>query len=299
MKSVKRKIWLIAGPTASGKSALAMEMAAKHEAVIVNTDSMQVYAHLRLITARPSKEDETLVPHTLYGHIDPADAYSTAKWVSDVEAMLAGLDDKQPVIFVGGTGLYFKALLVGISDMPDIPEGVRERWRYRLLEDGAPKLHRLLRAQDPDGALLIKPNDGQRIVRAMEVFEATGKPLSYWQGNRRPVLGCNEKVEKIVVMPDRETTRARIKRRFETILNDGGVEEVQQLLQRKLSPSLPAMKAIGVSVCRALIEGEVDYAAALERGSIETAQYAKRQRTWFRNQFDENWRVLETSLPVP
>ena len=293
MGSNQRKIWLIAGPTASGKSALALDLADEHGAVIVNADSMQVYAQLRLITARPSQSDEALATHLLYGNVDPAKAYSTAKWTAAVQASMADLPPEQPLIFVGGTGLYFKALLAGISQMPTVPDAVRERWRYRLSEDGASKLHRLLRAQDPNVALRIKPNDGQRIVRALEVLEATGKPLTFWQGNRRPVLRDGDEVDKIVIMPDKDITRARIKVRFEEILRGGGVEEVELLLQRELDPSLPAMKAIGVDVCRALIEGRIDFETALERGTTETAQYAKRQRTWFRNQFDEKWRRVE------
>ncbi|MEL6818489.1 MAG: tRNA (adenosine(37)-N6)-dimethylallyltransferase MiaA [Pseudomonadota bacterium] len=292
MGNAERRIWLIAGPTASGKSALALHLADQHDAVIINTDSMQVYSILRLITARPSPEDEARATHVLYGHVDPSEAYSTAKWMNAVSSQLQELLESKPVIFVGGTGLYFKALLEGISDIPDVPSEVRTRWRGRLSEEGPAALHRLLQSSDLQSASQIKPTDGQRLVRALEVLEASGHPLSYWQGKRRSVLQGIENIEKIVLLPDRDVTRERIKKRFGAILREGGVDEVGQLLERDLDPSLPAMKAIGVSVCRSLLAGEITVEEALERGVIETSQYAKRQRTWFRNQFDQDWQLL-------
>ncbi|MEN0001805.1 MAG: tRNA (adenosine(37)-N6)-dimethylallyltransferase MiaA [Pseudomonadota bacterium] len=295
MVKAQRKIWLIAGPTASGKSAYAMDLAARHQATIINTDSMQVYSQLRLVTARPSAVDEERLPHALYGHVDPAVAYSTAKWVADVAQLLAQIDPAQPLVFVGGTGLYFKALLVGISDMPEVPEAVRRRWRYRLSEEGASKLHRLLRTRDPDAAMRIQPGDGQRIVRALEVLEASGRTISDWQGQRRPLLAQKDGLEKIVLMPDRAVARERIRTRFADIVRDGGVEEVESLLARELDPALPAMKAIGVGIISELLAGRVTVEEALERGVTETAQYAKRQRTWFRNQFDAEWQHVTPS----
>lgn len=288
----KRRVWLIAGPTASGKSALALELAERHGGIIVNTDSMQVYAGLRIITARPTVEDEARVPHVLYGHVNPADAYSTARWTRDVSHILRDQRQDQPLIFVGGTGLYFKALLVGLSDMPPVPDAVRRRWRYRLSEEGASRLHRVLRAEDPLVAAQLSPSDGQRIVRALEVMETSGKSIAHWQGNRKPALidGCD--IEKILVMPDREVLRARIRKRFERMLHEGGLEEVSSFLERGLDPLLPAMKAIGVDVCRRVLDGDLSVDAAVERGTIETSQYAKRQRTWFRNQFDGNWHTV-------
>ncbi|MEM1377643.1 MAG: tRNA (adenosine(37)-N6)-dimethylallyltransferase MiaA [Pseudomonadota bacterium] len=289
---VERRIWLIAGPTASGKSALAIQLAEKHKGVVVNADSMQVYRDLRIITARPSEVDEARVPHRLYGHVDGVDAYSTAHWAKDVAVLLKETDAEQPLIFVGGTGLYFKALLVGLSDMPEIPEPVRRRWRYRLSEEGASRLHRVLRAQDPLVAAELSPADGQRIVRALEVLETSGKSISHWRGNRKPALLDQGNVEKMLMMPDRDILRKRIAARFDFMLKNGALAEVATLLKRELDPSLPVMKAIGVSICRNLIADEITHAEAVERGVIETSQYAKRQRTWFRNQFDDQWRVV-------
>ena len=188
MGSAERRIWLIAGPTASGKSALALDLADLDDAVIFITVSMHVYSSVRLITARPSVGDEARATHLLYGHVDPSEAYSTAKWMNAVSSQLRELPEDKAVIFVGGTGLYFKALLEGISDIPDVPSEVRTRWRLRLSEEGPEQLHQLLRSSDLRSANQIKPTDSQRLVRALEVLEASGHPLSYWQGKRRSVL---------------------------------------------------------------------------------------------------------------
>ncbi|MEO1747587.1 MAG: tRNA (adenosine(37)-N6)-dimethylallyltransferase MiaA, partial [Pseudomonadota bacterium] len=168
MGSAERRIWLVAGPTASGKSAWALDLADQYDAVIINTDSMQVYSTLRLITARPSLEDEARATHLLYGHVDPGEAYSTAKWMNAVSLQLQKLPEDKAVIFVGGTGLYFKALLEGISDIPEVPVEVRANWRKRLSDVGPELLYELLQTYDPHSAAHIKPADGQRIVRALE-----------------------------------------------------------------------------------------------------------------------------------
>ena len=186
--SIKNAI-LIAGPTASGKSRLALELARRENGVIVNTDSMQVYSHLRILTARPSEDDLAAVPHLLYGHVHPSVAYSTGQWLRDVQALVASnaFEGRRP-IFVGGTGLYFRALVEGFSTMPDIPQHIRERWRYRLSEDGAPRLHRILMGIDPTVAMRLQAGDGQRIVRALEVFEASGRSILDWQAENAPAL---------------------------------------------------------------------------------------------------------------
>lgn len=292
---VAERAVLIAGPTASGKSALALRIAEERGGVIVNTDSMQVYSVLELLTARPSAEELSRVSHFLYGHIHPASAYSTGAWLADVRKSIADPDiDGRPMIFVGGTGLYFRALLGGLSDMPDVPETVRQRWRYRLAEEGASKLHRVLRATDPEAAMVIKPADGQRIVRALEVFEVSGRSILQWQSNRGTPLVDPDTVERIILEPDRERLSGAISDRFDRMLQSGALEEVRQLLALVLDPDLPAMKAIGVRELREAVEGRISSEEAAAKAKTATRQYAKRQATWFRNQCGPEWRRVRT-----
>lgn len=291
----KRRFVLIAGPTASGKSALALKLAKRDDAIIVNADSMQVYRHLRLITARPDDDEERQVPHHLYGHIHPSTAYSTGQWLRDVSTLLGDIGSEKRVIFVGGTGLYFKALLQGLSPMPAVPEAVRTRWRYRLNEEGASRLHRLLRARDPLAAMRIKPGDGQRIVRALEVLEVSGKPISHWQDNRQNGLLDAAQCQKFVLVPPRQLLVARIEKRLHTMVAQGAIEEVEAFLALKLDPQLPAMKAIGVSEFGRYLKGEISQSEAIDLAAIASRQYAKRQATWFRNQFDDEWIKLESA----
>lgn len=286
---------LIAGPTASGKSALALEMAEKRGGVIVNTDSMQVYSVLELLTARPSAEELSRVPHFLYGHVHPGQPYSTGAWLADVKKVIADPDVKgRQLVFVGGTGLYFRALLGGLSDMPDVPETVRQRWRYRLGEEGASNLHRVLRTTDPEAAMVIKPADGQRIVRALEVFEVSGRSILHWQSNRGTPLVDPDTAERIIIEPERERLTGAISRRFDTMLQSGALEEVRQLLALDLDPDLPAMKAIGVRELREAVEGRMSSEEAAARAKTATRQYAKRQATWFRNQCGPEWKRLRS-----
>lgn len=281
---------LIAGPTASGKSALALKYAKERDGIIVNTDSMQVYDVLEKLTARPSVDELEESPHVLYGHVHPADSYSVAAWLADAERA-AGQSEGRCLIFTGGTGLYFKALLGGISDIPAVPSEVRERWRYRLSEDGATRLHRHLWTLDPAAAESIKPNDGQRIVRALEVQEATGKPLTYWQGQPGRVLVDADSAGKIVLLPDREFLAERIDTRFDAMVDGGATGEVQRLLDLKLDPKMPAMKAIGVPELAAYLAGDWSIEQAKEAAKTATRRYAKRQMTWFRNQLDGSWKT--------
>ncbi len=287
--TVAKNSILIAGPTASGKSALALELAEETGAMIVNADSMQVYDLLRVITARPGNDEMRRVPHRLYGHVHPASSYSVAAWLADVEKLVASNAGGRRMIFTGGTGLYFRALAGGISDMPDIPDSVRERWRYRLAEEGSNKLHRLLWRVDPVSAETLNPADGQRIVRALEVCEASGKPLSYWQELPGRPLIDNLSARKILIMPDRDKLALRIDLRFDTMIGAGALQEVEQLLALKLDPTLPALKAIGVRELGSYLKGEIAMEEALEMAKAATRQYAKRQRTWFRNQLDPSW----------
>ncbi len=291
---------LIAGPTASGKSALALDMAARTGGVIVNADSMQVYAGLRVLTARPDEDDLRVAPHMLYGHTDPAMAYSTGAWLADVARLPAqGVLDGRPAIFVGGTGLYFRALLGGLADIPPIPERVRTRWRYEMHERGPQALHRLLMREDSETALRLNPADGQRIVRALEVLEATGKPIGFWQSQRGRPLADPARVRKIVIEPDRVALGQRIEDRLRAMVEAGALDEVRALLARRLDPNLPAMKAIGVRPLAEHLAGRIELEDALGRTAAETRQYAKRQMTWFRNQLDDSWKRLGASTAIP
>jgi tRNA dimethylallyltransferase len=285
-----RNAILIAGPTASGKSRLALELAERHGGSIVNADSMQVYSVLNVLTARPSAEEMRRAPHLLYGHVHPGVAYSTGAWLRDVISLIDSgkLSDVCP-IFVGGTGLYFRALEEGISEMPDIPKPIRERWRYELAEKGADKLHRILMRWDPLVAMTLRAGDGQRIVRALEVLEASGRSIRQWQAERGKPLIDRESARFIVIEPDRAELVARIERRFDGMIEAGALEEVKALVALKLDPQLPAMKAIGVRELQAAMSGEISMAEVIERAKIATRQYAKRQSTWFRHQLGPHW----------
>ncbi|NLS04771.1 tRNA (adenosine(37)-N6)-dimethylallyltransferase MiaA [Rhizobium sp. P32RR-XVIII] len=284
---------LITGPTASGKSALAVELAKRHGGAVVNADSMQVYDTLRILTARPSEEEMEGVPHHLYGHVPAGEAYSTGAWLRDVAALLPELRAKgQLPVFVGGTGLYFKALTGGLSDMPAIPDDIRNRLRARLLDEGAEVLHSELAQIDPAAAGGLSAQDGQRIVRALEVVAATGQSILRFQGQAGPMLVDPASTEKIIVMPERAVLHQRINGRFEKMLEQGAEDEVRELLALGLPPEMPVMKAIGVSQIAAMLRGEMGRSEVIEKGAAATRQYAKRQMTWFRNQMDESWKRL-------
>lgn len=284
---------LITGPTASGKSALAVELARSHDGVVINADSMQVYDTLRVLTARPSYEDMEGIPHHLYGHIPAGQAYSTGAWLREATDLVERLrgEGRLPV-FVGGTGLYFKALTGGLSDMPAIPSEIRSGLRARLLAEGAEVMHRELADRDEAVAKSLNPQDGQRIVRALEVIEATGQSIAAYQVKTGPVVIDPDRARKIVALPDRHVLHQRINGRFEKMLAMGAEEEVRSLLAMGLSPDMPVMKAIGVSQIAAMFKGETTREAVLETGAAATRQYAKRQMTWFRNQMDESWERL-------
>ena len=294
----ERDAILITGPTASGKSALAVRLAGEHGGVVVNADSMQVYDTLNVLTARPQPEDMGGIEHRLYGHVPAGRAYSTGDWLREAAAVVAELREwKRLPVFVGGTGLYFRALTGGLSDMPAIPDDLREKLRDRLAEEGAEALHAALAARDPETAARLKPGDGQRIVRALEVLEATGKSISAFQSASGPAVIDAARAEKIVVLPDRAVLADRIDRRFAGMLETGAVEEVKALLSQDLSPAMPAMKAIGVPQIAAMLAGKMSEAEVIARGAAATRQYAKRQMTWFRNQLDESWRRIDPSVP--
>jgi tRNA dimethylallyltransferase len=279
---------LIAGPTASGKSALALEFAQKTGGVIVNADSMQVYRDLYILTARPTSEEERQVPHRLYGYVDAAVNFSAGAWVSDAAKALAEAREQGRLpIFVGGSGLYFKALTRGLSAVPPIPSAIRESVRMRLARDGVEVLHAELARRDRISAELLKPRDRSRIARALEVIEATGRSLTDWHREGLPPLLPPGTFRALFLTPDRDSLYARIDARFDAMLNAGALEEVARLAARKLDPLLPAMKAHGVPALISHLAGNVALEEATAIGKADTRHYAKRQFTWFRHQLPE------------
>ena len=278
---------LIAGPTASGKSALALALAERIGATIVNADSMQVYRDLRIITARPTPAEEARVPHRLYGHVDAAVNYSVGQYVADARAALdEALRDGKPAIFVGGTGLYFKALTAGLAAVPPIPPDIREEVRARLAEHGAAALHGELKRRDPAGAARLNPNDRTRVSRALEVVEATGRPLADWQTEGLPAL-IGTQAPRVFIAPERAALYARIDARFSAMLAAGALDEVRRLAARGLDPLLPVMTAHGVPWLIRHLAGEITLEDAAHHARLDTRHYAKRQFTWFRHQLGD------------
>ena len=285
---------LVAGPTASGKSALAMRLAEERGGAIVNADSMQVYSVLRVLTARPTAADERAVPHRLYGHVDPREDHSVARWASDVATVLRELraEGRLPVI-TGGTGLYFRALLDGLSQVPPIDPAVREAVRAALTEEGPAVLHAMLAGEDRDGAARLRPTDGQRIARALEVVRSTGRPLHEWQRAADVPILNRDACERHLVMPERALLHERIAARAARMLRGSGesaaADEVRALRRLRPPAAATARKALGVAAVERLIDGEIDGEEAERRLVVDTRRYAKRQMTWFRNQFDAGW----------
>ncbi len=289
---------LIAGPTASGKSALALDLAGRIGGVIVNADSMQVYRDLRIITTRPTLQDEGRVPHRLYGFVDAAEDYSVGRWCRDVEKALEEIAEQGRVpILVGGTGLYFKALTAGLAAVPPIPAEIRAGVRGRLQREGAPTLHAELTRLDPSSAQRLMINDRSRIARALEVVLATGRPLSDWHKEGMSALLEPGKTAKIFLTCERRELVHRIEKRFAAMLNAGALEEVKRLAARKLDPLLPAMKAHGVPWLIRHLNGEITIEEAAAGAIMDTRRYTKRQATWFRNQMrDWPWEGAETAV---
>jgi tRNA dimethylallyltransferase len=284
--SSDRRLALIAGPTASGKSTLALALARKCGGIVINCDSSQVYDTLRIITARPSSEDEARAPHRLYGYRDPAQPCSAAEWAADAkgaiaEARAAG---KLPVL-AGGAGLYIRTLLDGIAPIPEIDPAIRAAVRsFSVLHNYA-----ALELEDPAAAARLRPSDSTRVARALEVVRSTGRPLADWQKERSGGIADEVDLVPLVLLPPRDWLYERCDRRFEEMMSDEGLAEVSSLLARRLNPMLPAMRAIGVREIAAYLRGELDRGEALAAGRIATRQYAKRQYTWFSRQPPACW----------
>ena len=278
-----RRALLIAGPTASGKSAAALALAQRFGAVVVNADSMQVYRDLTILTARPTPDEERLAPHRLFGAIDGAVNFSAGRWARAVRESLAETHER-PVIFVGGTGLYFRALTEGLSDVPPVPDAVRAEIRRNAEGRATTELHDELRARDPETAARLNKNDRQRILRALEILASTGRPLVSFLGARAaPALAPGEWAG-LYLAPDRTELGARIDARFDAMLALGALEEVAALGARRLDPALPVMRAHGVPHLLAHLEGGLALDEAARRSKLDTRHYAKRQFTWARHQ---------------
>lgn len=283
---------LIAGPTASGKSAVALALAERLSGVVVNADSMQVYRDFRVLTARPTVEEEARAPHLLYGHVDAAENYSVGRWAVDASKVIAevGASGRLP-IFVGGTGLYFRALTQGLSSMPAVPETVRDKVRSEAEGTPTPELHAKLSRTDPKMAGALRPSDRQRILRALEVFEATGRSLADWQSSPGiPLIDPNDALQ-VFLSVDRAELHRRINARFDRMLEAGALDEVRALAARSLDPALPALKAHGAPWLSRHLLGEISLEEASTKGKADTRKYAKRQETWFRHQV-KNWKWL-------
>jgi tRNA dimethylallyltransferase len=282
MSEPQMRALLIAGPTASGKSAMALDYALRTGASIVNADSMQVYRDLRVLTARPTVEEERQAPHLLFGEIDGAVNFSVGRYEARVREILAATPG--PLVFVGGTGLYFRALTQGLSEIPAVPDEVRARVRASAEGRETPDLHAELGRADPPTAARLRPSDRQRILRALEVVYATDRSLTAFQNARgTPVLAPGE-WRGLFLAPDRETLRRRIAERFAKMLETGALEEVAALAARALDPALPIMRAHGAPHLMAHLRGEMTLDAAAALGVRDTQAYAKRQFTWARHQ---------------
>jgi tRNA dimethylallyltransferase len=289
---------LIAGPTASGKSALALALAERFSGTVINADSMQVYRDFRILTARPTPEEEARVPHLLYGHVDASENYSVGRWTADAgKALMEAENSGRLPIFVGGTGLYFKSLLKGLSDMPPVPAEVRARVRAEAKDVSTPVLHARLAQRDLRMASLLRPTDRQRVIRALEVFEATGRSLAEWQQSPGRPLIDPEDTLTVFLEIDRKLLWERIDSRFDRMLENGALDEVRALKARKLDPALPALKAHGAPALSRYLSGEISREEASTSGKTDTRRYAKRQETWFRHQMkDWPWVKPEQAL---
>ena len=277
------QLFLIAGPTASGKTALALRLAEAAGGEIVNADALQVYRDLRILSARPSPEEEALLPHHLFGVADASEAWSVGRWLAAAEPVLKAIDARgKPAVIVGGTGLYFRALTKGLAQLPAVPGEVRQAMGERFERIGEAAFRTELAAVDPAAEARISPGDRQRLTRAMETHAATGRALSDWQSDAAPVIALDHLA--VVLEPPRAELYARCDERFAAMVQVGALEEARALLSRNLDPALPAMKAVGVRELGAHLSGALDLPQAIALAQQQTRRYAKRQLTWLRNQ---------------
>lgn len=300
---VKPKAVLIAGPTASGKTSLAIFLArwlTHRSCVILNADSMQVYDGLHILTARPTPEQEAAVPHRLFGIASCRERFSVGRWLDAARRELAHAEstDRLP-IFVGGTGLYFKALTKGLAKIPDISEELLQWWRMEGQRLGIPVLYDLLARRDPDMAQILCENDGQRIIRALSVLDATGRSLlDWWNDSAQNSLLSLDDCVSLFLDPDRDWLRGRIDARFDAMMRAGALDEVRSLHMSNLEQSLPAMRAHGVPHLLLYLEGHMDLETAVSYGKRDTWRYAKRQKTWFRHQMS-GWSRVSCDASFP
>ncbi len=280
---------LIAGPTASGKSALGLRIARAFGGTVINTDSMQVYADLRILSARPTSEEEAQAPHRLYGSVDGAVNFSVGHFQRQAATILSELDAVTLPVFVGGTGLYFRSLDEGISDLPEVPDDIRRRLRSEAEGQPTEALHAVLARRDPESAGRLRPSDRMRVMRALEIFEATGRSIGAFQQARLPGPLAGRPLLKIFLAAERDPLRTRIDARFLQMMETGALDEVAALRARRLDPMLPVMRAHGVPGLIAYLDGDITRAEAAQRGQGDTRRYAKRQFTWFRHQMGEDW----------
>ena len=291
-----KRALLIMGPTASGKSALALALAARIGGEIVNADSMQVYRDFRLLSARPTPEEEAQSPHHLYGHIDAAALYSVGRWLEEALGAIEAIQARGATpIVVGGTGLYFKALTQGLADIPAADPETRAILRERAAKEGASALHAELVRRDPVTAARLEPNDAPRILRALEVLETTGESISALQAATAPPL-ARDAWAGLALTPDRAALYAGVNARFDAMLAAGALEEVRAFAARVLNPALPAMKAHGAPALTAHLAGRISLVEAAEIAKRDTRRYAKRQFTWMAGQMPDWRRIAQPSL---
>jgi len=281
---------LIAGPTASGKSALALALAEKHNGTVINADSMQVYADLRVLTARPPVEEEKRAPHRLFGHVDGAEAYSAARWAAEARAAIqeAHKDSRLPIL-VGGTGMYLRTLVEGIAPVPEIDSIIRAEVRSLAVADAHAELSRL----DPETAARLKPADTARVSRALEVVRSTGKSLGEWQAERHGGIHAEVRIAATILLPDKTWLADRIDRRFRHMVKVASAEVEALLARTDVPDDAPVLRAIGVREIGLALSGESNLDEAHFAGSLATRQYAKRQYTWFRRQPPPEWERTE------
>jgi tRNA dimethylallyltransferase len=290
-------ILLTTGPTASGKSRLAIAAAREFRGTVINADSMQVYRDLAVLTARPGLVELARVPHRLFGVLDASELCSAARWLGLAEAEIeATARDNRLPIMVGGTGLYLKALLRGLAPVPEIPAEIRRAARALHTEIGGAKFHAALAARDPDGAARLDPGDTQRLIRAYEVATATGRSLGDWQREQARVTRPN--VAAIVLLPPRDALYAAIDARFASMASAGALDEVRALMARRLSPDLPALKAVGVRELAAHLGGDTTLEAAITAAQQASRRYAKRQMTWLRTQLPSPTELFTHVVPA-